>query len=207
MDKVKVAQELVAVARAMMAGPAPKFDRSVYLTGKDNLQEVDNEGAEVAIYTYDSGNGKPAAIGFKRKQSKSYFHYTFRTEDQRKEYIEKEIKENKGISDWKNERKEQRKNFKHDFKEGDILYSSWGYDQTNIDWYQVVGVTDKGIKIREIGGEDVDDSHVVPIKDHFVGPSMTKLVTPNGSIKIKSFAYAQKWDGKPKYRTPWGFGH
>lgn len=26
---------------------------------------------------------------------------------------------------------------KHSFKVGDILYSSWGYDQTNIDLYQI----------------------------------------------------------------------
>lgn len=27
---------------------------------------------------------------------------------------------------------------------GQILYSSWGYDQTNIDFYQIVRATDKG---------------------------------------------------------------
>ncbi len=26
------------------------------------------------------------------------------------------------------------------YMEGDVLYDSWGYDQTNIDWYQITKV-------------------------------------------------------------------
>lgn len=33
---------------------------------------------------------------------------------------------------------------------GDILVSSWGYDQTNIDYYQVIAVTKASVRIREI---------------------------------------------------------
>lgn len=32
---------------------------------------------------------------------------------------------------------------------GDFFVSSWGYDQTNIDFYKVVGVTPKGVKIQK----------------------------------------------------------
>jgi hypothetical protein len=39
---------------------------------------------------------------------------------------------------------------KHNYKINDIFYNSWGYDQTNIDFYQVVGVTAKTIKVKEI---------------------------------------------------------
>ena len=33
---------------------------------------------------------------------------------------------------------------------GDILDSHWGYEQTNVDYYEVVGLTPKGVKIRQI---------------------------------------------------------
>ena len=33
---------------------------------------------------------------------------------------------------------------------GDIFEASWGYDQTNVDHYQVVGVTGKSVRIREV---------------------------------------------------------
>jgi hypothetical protein len=31
---------------------------------------------------------------------------------------------------------------------GDILVSSWGYDQTNIDYYKVIAVTAKGVRMQ-----------------------------------------------------------
>lgn len=33
---------------------------------------------------------------------------------------------------------------------GDIYRCSWGYDQTNVDYYQVTRVTDKSVWIREV---------------------------------------------------------
>lgn len=38
----------------------------------------------------------------------------------------------------------------HIFKTGDILHHSWGYDQTNADFYQVIRVSDKSIWIAQI---------------------------------------------------------
>jgi hypothetical protein len=35
-------------------------------------------------------------------------------------------------------------------KTGDILYSSWGYDQTNIDFYEVMKATAKTVTVRQI---------------------------------------------------------
>jgi hypothetical protein len=34
-------------------------------------------------------------------------------------------------------------------QEGDFFYASWGYDQTNITWFKVVGLTSKGVKVQE----------------------------------------------------------
>jgi len=38
-------------------------------------------------------------------------------------------------------------------KVGDIFVNSWGYDQTNIDYFQVTRKTNKTIYIREISSE------------------------------------------------------
>lgn len=32
---------------------------------------------------------------------------------------------------------------------GDFFVSSWGYDQTNVDFYKVVGLTAKGVKVQK----------------------------------------------------------
>lgn len=41
-------------------------------------------------------------------------------------------------------------------KVGDTLYSSWGYDQTNIDFYKVVKVSEFSVWIQETGKEIVE---------------------------------------------------
>ena len=45
-------------------------------------------------------------------------------------------------------------------KEGSIFYSSWGYDQTNIDFYQVVKATAKTVWLRKLNAK-VEEKAVV----------------------------------------------
>ena len=101
----------------------------------------------------------------------------------------------------------------HTYKIGDIFYSSWGYDQTNINFYQVTAVTSKAVKIREIlsrrvGGSTGSDS-MMPVPNSWDPNSreMVKMVSPKGNLKIESYAYAYPWDGKPKEQTAMGYGH
>jgi hypothetical protein len=50
---------------------------------------------------------------------------------------------------------------------GDFFVRSWGYDQTNVDFYKVVGLTPKGVKVQKwtsacVGGEGGPSERVVP---------------------------------------------
>lgn len=49
---------------------------------------------------------------------------------------------------------------------GDFFVRSWGYDQTNVDFYRVVGLTPKGVRLQQWSSATVDDNgpttHVVP---------------------------------------------
>lgn len=102
---------------------------------------------------------------------------------------------------------------------GDILVCSWGYDQTNIDYYQVVGVTKSSVKIREIlktrlesDGSGTQDA-MIPLPNRFDGEkTMTKRVRmatdrQSYSCAIESFASAYLWDGSPRYQTGACYGH
>jgi hypothetical protein len=51
----------------------------------------------------------------------------------------------------KEDKRKARVEFINPYKVGQILYTSWGYDQTNIDFYQITATTPKGIKYRRIG--------------------------------------------------------
>ena len=99
----------------------------------------------------------------------------------------------------------------HTYKVGDIFYSMWGYDQTNVDWYQVTAVGEKSVKIREIQGKRVGGSigsdSMMPVPNAWTGQEMVKIVNPRGRLKITSFSSASLWDGNPKEQTAAGYGH
>ena len=113
-------------------------------------------------------------------------------------------------------------------KVGDILYSSWGYDQTNIEFFKVVKVSEFSVWIQEIGKKVVEvtgwaHQNVVPVdspeyqvrnwdkeKDDWdnVNPFITKThpiqrkkIQAYGDaygVSLNSFSSAWLWDGKPK---------
>lgn len=62
-----------------------------------------------------------------------------------------------------------------EIKVGDIFRMSWGFDQTNVDYFQVVRLTPKGAVVREISYEEVPGTNkggmscmVRPVKNGFV---------------------------------------
>lgn len=118
-------------------------------------------------------------------------------------------------------------------KVGDFFSSSWGYDQTNVDFYKVVALTPKGVKVQKWtsavvadngpqvqvvpGGEPVTGSWVrveggwSEYDPSAVAPVVTKRLRSYGSgyvaFTVNSYSSASKWDGKPESQTGWGFGH
>lgn len=94
---------------------------------------------------------------------------------------------------------------------GTIFYSSWGYDQTNVDFYEVVALTPKGVKVKGISKRLADDgSGVVAIPGSFKadGPGDQKRLQTyefRGEkqvyFNLTSYSSGSLWDGKPKYDT------
>lgn len=99
-----------------------------------------------------------------------------------------------------------------DVEVGDILYSSWGYDQTNVDFYRVIKRTKASIKLEELQYRSIESGDmsgsVVPI-DHAIASSdvdgKTFRISNYGPIcKISDSQRAYLWDGKPKYVSYYG---
>lgn len=92
---------------------------------------------------------------------------------------------------------------KNDFQIGDILYSSWGYDQTNVAFYRVIRVTAASVTMEPIGMDVVENGvmcgEATPNGIATSEKVLTKRVTKYGSVKIDSFEIARKWDGKPLF--------
>lgn len=95
-------------------------------------------------------------------------------------FIENELEIVKRKKERQESKKKARQEMKNPYKVGDILYDSWGYDQTNIDFYQVTRTSPKSVWIRPIAAEQVKGSEefmsarVKPVKDKFIGEEIRK---------------------------------
>lgn len=172
------------------------------------------EGLEIWTWERElpaSGKTGYFAIAFAGKAQKPLWHYWYPDASKRQRQIDSTVDLYNQRVEEKRKKLEERRNFMHDMKEGDILVSSWGYDQTNVDFYQVVGVSGKTVLIREISKKVVREErgadYVAPIPNKFIGAVLKKQPRQGGSVRLNSFSNAYKWDGKPKYQTAAGWGH
>lgn len=114
---------------------------------------------------------------------------------------------------------------------GDFFVSTWGYDQTNVDFFKVVGLTPKGVRVQKWSSKLVDDNgpitHVVPGECPRKGawvrgedgtrtwdrevdaPIETKRLQQGGRLyfRVTSYSSAYKWEGQPMFETGFGWGH
>lgn len=176
--------------------------RKYYLSGCKVI-----EYPEVNAVVGLSDKGKPTAIGFSGTKGNPDFYYAFRSVENRDEYIKNWLEGLKRSMEYKEERKNKRKApalSAVPFKPGDILYDSWGYEQTNVDFYEVVEVrTVSTIVIRQIAQNTEETSfmsgHTTPRPGEYISEPIKKRIQwYDGKPYIKSeFGCISKWDGKP----------
>lgn len=89
---------------------------------------------------------------------------------------------------------------------GQIYVESWGYDQTNIDFYQVVSVKGASALIRAIEQNTTETGFMsgktFPVKDHFKSGLIRKRVMNYGdgrpSFSGCAHGWLTLWDGTPQ---------
>jgi hypothetical protein len=206
--ELKIAEHIVASCDRMSCHHriGLTFGRDSYVPRNIEFEKITPEGTDLDIRVYEQ-NGVLYGVAFAGKANKPLWNYRFSNRAQLEKEIEKTTNDRKSHMDFAQKRQQERKQFSHTLKEGDILYSSWGYDQTNIDFYQVVEAKEKAVLIRKIGSKTFGRDQVVPNIGNFTGPAMLKLVRSGNGVRISSYAAAYPWDGKPKYETPIGMGH
>jgi hypothetical protein len=129
-------------------------------------------------------------------------HYGYRTEEQARAAVAKFQAFAEDLAARRQARKDERKAKiakGHGLQVGDVLRSSWGYDQTNIDYYEVtklVGV--RMVEVRKIAAMKEysgDMSGVcVPQPGRFIGEAMRRFVDEYGNVNVMqaSFGRASK---------------
>lgn len=98
---------------------------------------------------------------------------------------------------------------------GDVVYTSWGYDQTNVDFFQIVALKPRSVVVRQVMENCSDRGQpgggkTQPRRNEFCGPEILCPINPDGRFSAgpchgkekPSFRHAvSKWDGRPKYTS------
>jgi len=107
-------------------------------------------------------------------------------------------------------------------KVGDVMVSAWGYEQTNIDFYQVIAVTKSSVRILKIDKRRVAeasteyDDAMMPVKVSTLtfkgaGNKLKRFRIAEDrsgySITLSSYSSARLWHGEPCRQTGWAYGH
>ena len=152
-----------------------------------------------------------AKVWFGRSLRPAY--YQFRTAEHRAKYIADTKEGADRAAEMKARRAAERKAVQAaDFYAvGDILHYSWGWEQTNCEFYEVLAVGPKSITIDQIGsqlrsapGLSSMAGYLTPNRGFREGKPMTKRVGPGGVVRMASYGWATKWDGHPKYTSWYG---
>ena len=179
---------------------------------RESAVRADPQGTDVEAYKYLDNSGRWIVMAWVGRATKPSDYYWASNEVKADKIIQERIDSRKNHMAYKQRQKQDnaliRQN--HEYKVGDILTASWGYDETNSDAFQVVAVSGQKLTLREIASKTVRQEgsaeYVMPVADRFVGAPMNRMVSTSG-IKIDDVRRAYLWNGKPQYQTAAGFGH
>lgn len=186
------------------------FPRDFYLPRGIQTRVIRPEGTTIEAHVWEMA-GKPYACIFAGKANKPIAHHWYRSAECRDNAVEIAAEHDRRRRICKEESRKERAK-PHNFQVGHILESSWGYDQTNIDFYQVTAVLGpRMVEIRPIGQVCVrydggGSDKVVPDPDSFTGPPSRHVVN-HDRVKVREWGvWASIWDGNPRHQTALGWG-
>ena len=160
----------------------------------------------VAYLTQKPDSPACTVIAYRCKAIRPAFHYRFQTTRRANEYIEQFFASLTRHEDLKRQRREEQKK-PHTLQVGQIIVSTWGYDQTNVDFYEIVAVTQRTVDLRPIASEPVPGSEGfmsdrrIPKPGQYVGEKTRKAVRKMNGTSFVSFRFGtgRPWNGEPQY--------
>jgi hypothetical protein len=184
-----------------------------------DLWQRERERAEVLpnglrMLRETSLKGVPTLFVWRPKALKPSVNYGFRTVERREEYAARQVELYDSQQRSKAERKATTRGTPEQLdavKVGDIFEWSWGYDQTNLDYFQVVERRGRQVVVREIAQQTVPGSEGfmadrrLPVPGQFLegtqAKTLTKLVqfSQGEPYLAMEFGWCGLWDGDAHY--------
>lgn len=158
---------------------------------------VKSKLSPTVVFLFTSPAGWLCVLSFEGRSTKPAARYRFPSEQRRREWVERYLADSAAAYARVEQRKAERKaDAVRKLEKGDVLRCSWGYDQTNVDYYEVTDlVGDSMVEIRKIAAmvEDTgrDQGVCVPQPGNYIDEPMRKRAQGD-TVRIYSFAYARR---------------
>lgn len=151
-------------------------------------QKIEATDLSSVIYLYEK-EGVFYALAYQGRQRKAAWHLRFKTYEARRAKV----------ITWMRSRQEmagRRKPSERELAVGDVVYASWGYDQTNIDYYKVTKlVGNTSVELVEVAAKVSHQSSMtgvcIPDTESEVGERFVRRAN-GASVKIDSVRRASK---------------
>jgi len=197
-----------------------------FCIAKDSRKVTSNKLREEAAVCYiaESANGRVNVQFFIGKQSKPDKYLAYKNMESANTAIEAFFDNLVRVYEYKQKEKERQKLARQAAKaefegtSGSVFVSSWGYEQTNVDAYQMVRrVNNQTIEVVEIGlksepseGLSSMSEQVKPVsvsaEKAAKMPKLLARITAKNSIQVENkrdSGNADLWDGKRSYYHSW----
>lgn len=166
-----------------------------------NAQAIEHPAGIVYAYTT---NGRPHAVAYRGQRSQADWHYSFQSEERREEQIRSFFAALDARAKAKADRTAERQQ-PHTLEPGNVIYNAWGYDQTNIDFYEITKCSAHFVWLQRLSSHTTEtgfmQGHAVPAIGTRSGQVTHHRVYrfhENNSVHFE-FGSGTLWDGKPKF--------
>ena len=162
------------------------------------------KSGDAVAYLYESA-GRYLAIGYRGTAGRSAFHESYRTAERREKAVREFFAGVQASAKYRAERRAAKAAWSNPLTVGAVLYTSWGYDQTNVEFFAVTRVSGRRVWIREIASDSEATGSMqgicwpaMPIR--FVGEETMHTAQPAGErgVYVRISASRSAWleDGR-----------
>jgi len=165
------------------------------------FRKIEALNSTAVVYTREMDNGDIHVMGFHGKRRKYDFFFRYPTQEKALAKVNSHFENVEASEAAKKTRRQEKSKIAHERPAiGTVLYTCWGYDQTNIDWYQITGYKGKTMvivrEIAEVRKATHDmQGNTAPIMDDFI--SEPRAYKWQGYCRIDR-QHASVWDGGVK---------
>lgn len=154
---------------------------------------VSDKQSDAVAYLYRTREGHPAAAVFFGRQTKPARRYQYRSEAKREADVTEAFQARRAWLQARQGSTDERNAYRNHYQVGTILRTCWGYEQTNVDFYEVIKVAGQFVEVRALRCETVETAwcqgQAVPLPGDYAGPPLRRRAQERG-VRIDSCRFA-----------------